>query len=104
MSIEVTVAGRIEHSEQYKGRWYVIVITPALDAYSAPSRFKLVHEYSLGAVGEEISVRCSLRGYLRRREWTDPQNGQVRQIRNVDVVFTVIPDAPPKPGAKAAPA
>ena len=61
----IHIEGKIDRVEPYEGKQYTEVILPAADAYSAPSRAKVVSTRPLGAVGQEVSVECSLRGYVQ---------------------------------------
>ena len=61
----IHIEGKIDHVESYEGKQYTEVILPAADAYSAPSRAKIVSARALGSVGQEIAVECSLQGYVQ---------------------------------------
>jgi hypothetical protein len=88
---EVLIKGKIVQGRRFEKRWFTQVVMPAHDEFSSPQQVELRSAHSLGAVGELISVRCRLGGYLGRSyEVTDKESGEVRRIRNVNMTLELI--------------
>lgn len=79
--------GRIEHFENVSGKFQTVIATPAADAYSKPNSFKLKSDYSLGAVGEEITVDVELSGYVRAKPYKDKNTGYDKIFHEPNVFF-----------------
>lgn len=74
--MQLSMRGKIDHTEFYNGNYITIITTPAPDAYSKPESFKLRSPNQLGAVGSEIAVTVSVRGYVRKKPYVDKSTGQ----------------------------
>ena len=87
----IYIEGKIDRVEPYEGKQYTEVILPAVDAYSAPSRAKVVSTRPLGSVGQEVSVECSLHGFVQTFQITKGAR-QGQQGRDVKTWFVPIGD------------
>jgi hypothetical protein len=81
--------GRIDSSEFYNGNHYISLSTPAEDAYSKPSTFKIQSEKALGGIGEEIQVEIKISGYVKEKTYTDKNTGEIKKFSEPHVFFTV---------------
>lgn len=63
-SNHIYIDGKVDRSELYEGKHYTEVLIPAADAYSNPGRVKVVSTRPLGNVGQQVTVDCSIRGYV----------------------------------------
>lgn len=90
-SNRIHIEGKIDHVEPYEGKQYTEVILPSADAYSAPSRAKVVSTRPLGSVGQEVCVECSLRGYTQTFKINNGAR-QGQQGRDVKTWFVPVGD------------
>jgi hypothetical protein len=80
---------RIEKGEFFNGKQYTVVSSPAPDAFSHPSRYKLTSDQQLGQVGQLIDVDCTMKGLVREKSFTDRATGQQKKFDECDVYFDV---------------
>lgn len=78
---------RIDFSEFHNGRYSTYVTTPAPDAYTQPSSYRLYSESQLGNSGSEITVTCTIRGFIRNKSYQDKQTGQQKVFHEDNVFF-----------------
>ena len=88
---QVSVAGKIDRFDVYEGKHYTEVIIPAADEYSNPGRVKVVSTRALGAVGQPVTVDCSIRGYVHTFPITRGQRAG-QQGREVKTWFVPVGD------------
>jgi len=83
------IGARIDSSEFYKQKMYTVVSTPAPDAFSHPSKYRVTSEQSIGNVGAVVDIDCTIRGMVRPKNYTDKSNGQPKTYVETDVYFDV---------------
>lgn len=91
---QVTIIGRIDMVDFHNGKHYSIVTSPAADAYSHPSRFKVVSDNPFGQVGQTYQITLSLGGIVRARNYKDAATGQPRVFQEADVYLNVVSAQP----------
>lgn len=87
--MDVKLTGKIEETTFNNNTHTTLLMTPAPDSYSQPSTYKLKSDMPLGNVGQEITVECQMRGFIRRRSYNDKQTGQPKTFLDDNVVFSV---------------
>ncbi|ROR99923.1 hypothetical protein EDC56_2558 [Sinobacterium caligoides] len=98
--MQFTMTARIEKSEVYNGRTITIVTTPAPDAFSHPSKFKLYSDQALGSPLQEVEVKVNVRGVVRHKTWTDKSTGQQKKF-DEDTTYLDVVDVKPAALKKA---
>jgi hypothetical protein len=88
--MQFKLKGRIDHTEFYNGNHMHVITTPAPDAYSQPSSFKVRGPVQLGPVGQEIETHVQLSGFVRRKPYKDKQTGQDKVYWEDNVFLEVI--------------
>ena len=88
---QVSVAGKIDRFDVHEGKHYTEVIIPAADEYSNPGRVKVVSTRPLGAVGQPVTIDCSIRGYVHTFPITRGQRAG-QQGREVKTWFVPVGD------------
>lgn len=90
MSATVNFIGaRIDSSEFYNQKMYTVVSTPAPDAFSHPSKYRVTSDKAIGNVGAVVDIDCTMRGMVRPKNYTDKQTGQPKTYVETDVYFDV---------------
>lgn len=99
---QVTIIGRIDLVEFHNGKHYSIVTSPAADAYSHPSKFKVVSDSPFGQAGQTYQIQLILGGIVRPRNYKDAATGQPRTFQEADVYLNVVSAQPvqQQPSAK----
>jgi len=87
---QVTIVGRIDLVEFHNGKHYSVVTSPAVDAYSHPSKFKVVSDNPFGQVNQTFEIQCSMGGIVRPRQYKDANTGQPRVFQEADVYLNVV--------------
>ncbi len=87
---QVTIVGRVDLVEFHNGKHYSIVTSPAADAYSHPSRFKVVSDNPFGQVNQTYEINLTLGGIVRPRNYKDAATGQPRVFQEADVYLNVV--------------
>ena len=88
--MKLTINGRIDSSEFFNGKHMVIVVTPAVDAYSQPSSFKVRAQNALGNIGDEISLEVEVSGYVQRKTYQNKKTNQPDTFMEPNVYFDVL--------------
>jgi|GEM_PF-4983404 len=90
MSISVNFKGvRIEKTEFFQGKQYTVVSSPAPDAFSHPSKYRLTSDQPLGQAGNLIDVDATARGIVVPKPFVDKNTGQQKSYDNASVFFDV---------------
>lgn len=76
---------RIDTIEQHNGAFFHIVTTPAQDAYSKPSSFKLRSPQQLGNAGNEVTLDVTVSGSVFKKNYRDSQTGIQKQFHEANV-------------------
>lgn len=83
--MKFTMKCRIDTSEIYNNRHTTVVTTPAPDSYSQPSSFKVFSDSALGAIGNEVELDVSVRGFVREKRYKDKNTGQEKVFQEDNV-------------------
>lgn len=86
--------GRIDHIQLHEGRYFHVVTTPAPDAYSKPSRYKLASKNQLGQEGQEITVQVTVSGSVYEKQYTDRNTGIKKTFHEPNVYMEAVPATP----------
>ena len=92
------IGARIDSSEFYNQKMYTIISTPAPDAFSHPSKYRVTSDKTIGNTGAVLDIDCTLRGMVRPKNYTDKATGQPKTYIETDVyfdVYAVRPHVPP---------
>jgi hypothetical protein len=92
--MQFSMIARIDFSENHNNKVYTVVTTPAPDAFSHPSRFKVVSEQPLGAPGQSIDMTLSVGGVVREKQYRDKQTGYNKTFYEADVYLNVVNSKP----------
>lgn len=82
--------GRVDKNEFHGGNNYTYLTTPAVDAYSQPSAFKVRSPSQLGAVGTELELVCTVSGYIHVKTWKDKASGDTKTFDEAKVFFDAV--------------
>lgn len=83
----MAVLGRIDSQRHYQGKYYTQLTTPAPDEYSRPSQFEVRSEAPLGQIGTEWRGKLRASGFIRQRQYTDKQTGELKYVADKTVIF-----------------
>lgn len=86
--------GRIDHIQLHEGRYFHVVTTPAPDAYTKPSRYKLSSRQQLGTEGAEITVQVTISGSVFEKSYRDKQTGIQKVYHEANVYMDAVPATP----------
>ncbi|MEA3301074.1 MAG: hypothetical protein U9R22_12695 [Pseudomonadota bacterium] len=84
------LTGKIESCDFHNGVHTTILVTPAPDAYSQPSSYKLKSDNMLGQPGQEITADIAMRGFIRRKPYKDKNTGQPKMFFEDNVILSVV--------------
>lgn len=88
--LHTTLIGRIDFAELHNGRFYTVVTTPAPDAYSHPSRFKLQSAQQIGQLGQTFEFSLDVSGIVREKPYQDKNTGMRKTFYESDVYLNVV--------------
>lgn len=91
MSIKFQLTGRIDDTQFDNGKYRYLLVTPAPDAYSQPSSYKLQSDNQLGQIGQEITVDVEMSGFVRKKPYEDKQTRQPKIYWEDNVIFRATP-------------
>lgn len=74
----VRVAGKIQHVRRANQTFYTILVSPARDEYSHPSRIEVRSDERLGDIDDVITVLCEMSGSVREFNYRDKNTGEQR--------------------------
>lgn len=74
--MQVRVAGKIQHVRRANAMYYHVVVCPARDEYSHPSRLEVRSKERLGQVDDVLNVLCQLSGSVREFNYRDKSTGE----------------------------
>lgn len=86
--------GRIDHIQMHEGRYFHVVTTPAPDAYSKPSRYKLASRQQLGTEGAEVTVQVTISGSVYEKNYRDKNTGIQKVFHEANVFMDAVPATP----------
>jgi hypothetical protein len=95
-----SMIARINHSEFHNNRYYTVVTTPAPDAFSHPSRFKVQSSNPIGQPNQDVELVLYVSGMVRDKPYVDKVTKQPKTFYEADVylnVDSVKPYAPAQP-------
>lgn len=84
---QTIIRGRIVEVKRTENAAYTDVTLPAPDSYSSPQNVRIVSSRLLGKPGEDITQRCTIKGY--RRSYTDKQGNKAYAV---DITLSAIED------------
>lgn len=88
---QAVLRGRVEAVKRFDGRTFTRLLQPAADAYSKPAVNEIVSKASVGSVGDEVTVRVRIAGYMRKSyQVTDRETGEVRRVQPVENVLEAV--------------
>lgn len=91
MNPTFVLKARVDHVQLHEGAFYHVVTTPAPDAYSKPSRYKLRSKDQLGTVGAEITVDVTVSGSVYEKNYRDKQTGINKVFHEANVYMDASP-------------
>ncbi len=83
----MAVVARIDQQRQHNNKIYTQVTTPAPDEYSMPSQFEVRSDQPLGPLGTEFRGKLRASGFIRPRQYTDKNTGEIKQVHDKTVIF-----------------
>jgi len=89
-TMTMAVIGRIDRSRQHDGKTYTHITTPAPDEYSMPSQFEIRSEQQLGPIGTEFRGKVRASGFIRPRQYTDRNTGELKQVHDKTVILDLV--------------
>jgi hypothetical protein len=92
--MQFSMIARVNLSEFHNMRYYTIVTTPAPDAFSHPSRFKVQSEQPIGQPNQDVELILSVNGMVREKPYKDKQTNQPKTFYEADVFLNVISAKP----------
>jgi len=92
--MQFAMIARLEISEFHNNRYYTIVTTPAPDAFSHPSKFKVQSDQPLGQQGQSLELVLSVAGVVREKQYQDKNTRQNKLFYEADVYLNVISAKP----------
>ena len=93
--MEVQIEGKIAAAKSIESGHITRIATPAPDPYSHPGVYEVLSTSQLGALGEQVKVRCSVNSFLGKEYRTeDRRTGEISYRRNAIVQFRVLDGAP----------
>lgn len=84
---QTVIRGRIIEVKRTENACYTDVTLPAPDSYSQPQNIRIVSARMLGKPGEDITQRCTIKGY--RRSYTDKQGNKAYAV---DITLSALED------------
>ena len=87
--MQVELTGKITKQAFHNGTHTTLLMTPAADAYSQPSTYKLKSDNALGNEGDEVTATCEMRGFVRNKQYRDKNTGQPKEFDEDNVIFSV---------------
>jgi len=98
MTAIVNLVGvRIESTDFFENKHYTTVSSPALDAFSHPSKYRVTSEKMLGNNGNVMDIDCTMRGMVRLKSYKDRETGQPKTYNESTVYFDVYASRPHVP-------
>lgn len=91
MNPSFTLKGRVDFVQLHEGAYFTVVTTPAPDAYSKPSRYKLRSASQLGVPGQEITVDVTVSGSVYEKNYRDKQTGINKVFHEANVYMDAAP-------------
>jgi len=85
---------RVNVSEFHNQRYYTVVTTPAPDAFSHPSRFKVQSEQPIGQQNQDVELILSVNGMVREKPYKDKNTNQPKTFYEADVFLNVVSAKP----------
>jgi len=80
-ALAVSVTGKIHERRKHNDSIYTTVRLKAVDDYTKPQVLNIVSDLPIGAVGEVVTVNCSLGGqYGKPVEDRDRHTGEIRDV------------------------
>lgn len=95
--MQFAMIARVNLSEFHNNRYYTIVTTPAPDAFSHPSRFKVQSDQPIGQPNQDVELTVSVNGMVREKPYKDKQTNQPKTFYEADVYLNVISAKPYMP-------
>lgn len=83
----MALVARIDQQRQHQNKLYTQVTTPAPDEYSMPSQFEIRSDHPLGPIGTEFRGKIRASGFIRQRQYTDKNTGELKQVADKTVIF-----------------
>lgn len=87
MSIDFQLKGRIEETQFDNGSYRYLLVTPAPDAYSQPSSYKLQSDNQIGQPGQEVVVNVRMSGFVRKKPYNDKKTQQPKVYWEDNVIL-----------------
>ncbi len=89
--MEITIEGKISAAKAIDSGHVTRIATPAPDPYSHPGVYEVLSPQQLGALGDQVRVRCSVNSFLGKEYRTeDRRTGEIGYRRNAIVQFRVL--------------
>ena len=92
--MEVQIEGKIASAKAIESGHITRIATPAPDPYSHPGVYEVLSAQQLGALGDQVRVRCSVNSFRGKEYRTgDRRTGEISYRRNAIVQFRVLEGA-----------
>ena len=88
--LQLTMDVRVDQSEMHNNRHFTIVTSPAPDAFSHPSRFRVGSDQPLGSPGQTVKITCKVNGMVREKQYRDKNTGQQKIFHDGSVLLDVV--------------
>lgn len=88
--MQLIIECRIDQSEVHNNRYFTTVTTPAPDAFSHPSRFRVSSNQPLGSPGQAVKLTCRVSGIVREKSYRDKNTGQPKIFHDANVSLEVV--------------
>lgn len=86
----VMLTGRCEDINVHKGDYFHKITLPAVDAYTRPAIVEVRSDKRLSNPGDEVSVRATIGGWIKRYDFTDKSTGESKQISQSVMTLTAV--------------
>lgn len=63
---QTVIRGRVHEINRTENATYTDIILPAPDQFSSPQNIRVVSGRLIGKPGEDVTVRCQIKGYRRK--------------------------------------
>lgn len=84
------LVGRIDGQRQHNQNFYTRVTAPAPDEYSMPSQFEIRSTQPLGPIGQEFKGKIRVSGFVKDRQYTDRNTGELKMAADKTVIFDLV--------------
>lgn len=88
--MQIKLSGRISKMVKNGSSFLTLFQTPAPDAYSQPSTYKVVSSDQLGQPGDELNLTCSVRSWVKIKPYKEKDTGIGKEFWEQNIMFDVV--------------